>query len=333
MSSPHIPNLDKEFDSKLRPNFLKEFIGHEQLKEKLSVIIQAAKIRGEPMPHCLFHGPPGVGKTTLANILAKEMQTNLHVTSGPSIEKAGDLAGILTNLQEGDILFIDEIHALHRPIEEYLYPAIEDFSLDILLDSGPSARSVKVNLNKFTLLGATTRAGQLSSPLRSRFPYILKVDYYSHEALEQIICRTGKILGLTFDSSSAMEVAMRARGTPRIANNLIQWVRDFAQIKNDAFADIKTVKKALEMLAIDGKGLDEIDIRILKVIIEEYSGGPVGINAIASALGEEVTTISEVYEPFLITQGFLKRTSRGREATKLAYEHLNYSVSESNGRN
>lgn len=315
---------DQEFELKLRPQFLMEFLGHESLKEKLSVIIQAAKMRNEPLPHCLFHGPPGVGKTTLAHIVAKEMQTNLHVTSGPAIEKAGDLAGILTNLQEGDVLFIDEIHALARPIEEYLYPAIEDFSLDLMLDSGPSARSVKVNLNRFTLIGATTRAGQLSSPLRSRFPYSLKVDYYTIGALEEIIVRTGKILGLKFDNFSAKEIAMRSRGTPRIANNLIRWVRDFAQIKNDAFADLITVKKALDMLAIDGKGLDEVDIRILRLIIEEYQGGPVGLAAIASALGEEITTISEVYEPFLITQGFLRRTSRGREATLLAYDHLNY---------
>jgi Holliday junction DNA helicase RuvB len=326
MSSQNVNNFDKEFEFQLRPQFLKEFVGHEQLKEKLSVIIQAAKLRNEPLAHCLFHGPPGVGKTTLAHILSKEMQTNLHVTSGPAIEKAGDLAGILTNLQEGDVLFIDEIHALPRQIEEYLYPAIEDFSLDLLLDSGPSARSVKVNLNRFTLVGATTRAGQLSAPLRSRFPYLLKIDYYTVDALEEVIKRTGKILNLQFDSQSAKEIARRSRGTPRIANNLIRWVRDFAQIKNDAFADLITVKKALDMLAIDGKGLDEIDIKILKLIIEEYQGGPVGISAIASALGEESSTITEVYEPFLITQGFLRRTSRGREATSLAYEHLNYTA-------
>ncbi len=332
MASEKISQLDKELEIKLRPQFLNEFLGHNQLKEKLSVIIQAAKLRQEPLDHCLFHGPPGVGKTTLAHILSKEMQTNLHVTSGPAIEKAGDLAGILTNLQEGDILFIDEIHALHRPIEEYLYPAIEDFSLDLMLDSGPSARSVKVNLNKFTLVGATTRAGLLSSPLRSRFPYSLKVDYYSLDALEKIITRTGMILGLKLDHHSASEIAIRSRGTPRIANNLIRWVRDFAQIKNDASADLITVKKALDMLAIDGKGLDEIDIKILKLIIEEYQGGPVGVSAIASALGEEPTTIAEVYEPFLITQGFLRRTSRGREATKLAYEHLKYSAPTEIGR-
>lgn len=332
MSSIKPSNLDKDFELKLRPQLLNEFLGHEQLKEKLAVIIQAAKMRNEALPHCLFHGPPGVGKTTLAHIVSNEMQTNLHVTSGPAIEKAGDLAGILTNLQEGDVLFIDEIHALARPIEEYLYPAIEDFSLDIMLDSGPSARSVKVNLNKFTLIGATTRAGQLSSPLRSRFPYSLKVDYYTIEALEEIITRTALILDLKFDGNSAVEIAKRSRGTPRIANNLIRWVRDFAQIKNEAFADLITVKKALDMLAIDGKGLDEIDIKILKLIIEEYHGGPVGLSAIASALGEEVSTISEVYEPFLITQGFLRRTSRGREATNLAYEHLKYATPTSDKR-
>ena len=315
---------DPEFEYKLRPQLLIEFLGHEDLKEKLSVIIQAAKLRNEPLPHCLFHGPPGVGKTTLAHIISKEMQTNLHVTSGPAVEKAGDLAGILTNLQQGDILFIDEIHALARPIEEYLYPAIEDFSLDLLLDSGPSARSVKVQLNQFTLIGATTRAGQLSSPLRSRFPYCFKIDYYSLDALQEIVKRTGWILGLEFDSESALEIATRSRGTPRIANNMIRWVRDFAQIKNAAFADLITVKKALDMIAIDGKGLDEIDIKILKLVIEEYDGGPVGIQAIAAALGEEVSTITEVYEPFLIIQGFLRRTSRGREATNLAYEHLKY---------
>lgn len=322
MSRKEISDKDQELELKLRPSFLEEFIGHEKLKEKLSVIIESAKIRNQPLDHCLFHGPPGVGKTTLAHILAKEMNTQLHVTSGPAINKAGDLAGILTNMQHGDVLFIDEIHALSRPIEEYLYPAIEDFSLDVMLDSGPSARSVKLDLNPFTLIGATTRAGQLSSPLRSRFPYSLKVDYYSPKALEQIIVRTAKLLNLSLDPEAAKEISVRSRGTPRIANNIMRWVRDFAFIKNAAVADLNTVKKALDMLAIDGKGLDEIDIKILKVIIEEYHGGPVGINAIASSIGEEAVTIEEVYEPFLITQGFLKRTSRGREVTKLALSHM-----------
>lgn len=322
--SQEIVLRDKEFEKQLRPQSLSEFIGHEPVKEKLDVMIQAAKLRNESLCHCLFHGPPGVGKTTLAHILSKEMNSQLHVTSGPAIEKAGDLAGILTNLQEGDILFIDEIHALHRPIEEYLYPAIEDFSLDIMLDSGPSARSVKVGLNKFTLVGATTRVGQLSAPLRSRFQYSLRIDYYSTEALEEIISRSSSILDLKTDKECITEIALRARGTPRIANNLIRWVRDFSQIKNNSCADLKTVKKALEMLAIDAKGLDEMDLKILKIIIDQYQGGPVGLQAIAAALGEEAMTVAEVYEPYLITQGFLKRTLRGRAATPLAYEHLNY---------
>lgn len=322
MTRHEISNPDQDYELNLRPSYLNEFIGHEKLKEKLSVILNAAKIRKEPLDHCLFHGPPGVGKTTLAHILAKEMGSNLHVTSGPAISKAGDLAGILTNLQKGDILFIDEIHALSRPIEEYLYPAIEDFVLDIMLDSGPQARSVKVNLFQFTLVGATTRAGQLSAPLRSRFPYTLKVDYYSEEALEEIIRRTAHLLQLQLDTTAAQEIAKRSRGTPRIANNIMRWVRDFSFIKNDKIADLNTVKKALEMLAIDDKGLDEIDIKILESIIHDYDGGPVGLQAIASAIGEEALTLEEVYEPFLITQGFLKRTARGREVTKQAVEHL-----------
>ncbi|MCF7806853.1 MAG: Holliday junction branch migration DNA helicase RuvB, partial [Simkaniaceae bacterium] len=265
---------------------------------------------------------PGLGKTTLANILAKEMGTHLVITSGPALEKAGDLAGLLTNLQEGDIIFIDEIHALSRNIEEYLYPALENYSLDLLIDSGTNARSVRVTLNPFTLIGATTRVGLLSSPLRSRFNFVARLDYYTPLELKEIICRSSRILNLNIEEEGAIEISGRSRGTPRIANNLLKWVRDYAQIKNQGRADKIAVKKALDMLAIDHKGLDEMDKKILQVMIEHYNGGPVGIKTLSAAVGEEMQTISDVYEPYLLMQGFIKRTLRGREATPLAYRHL-----------
>lgn len=317
-----LAEADATFDVPLRPQLLSEFVGQEQICERLEVLIGAAKQRGDVLGHCLFSGPPGLGKTTLANILAKEMGTNLVVTSGPAIEKAGDLAGVLTNLKEGDILFIDELHRLNRTVEEYLYPAMEDFALDLMIDSGPSARSVQVKLNKFTLVGATTRTGLITAPMRSRFAFTCRLDYYASLMLEKILSRTARILNLSVDAAALAEVAKRARGTPRIANNLLRWVRDYAQMRTNSKITKEVVELALEMLAIDNRGLDEMDKKILDVIIEHYAGGPVGLNTIAIAIGEEGTTVEEVYEPFLIMQGFLKRTPRGREATALAYQHM-----------
>jgi holliday junction DNA helicase RuvB len=313
---------DKNFESPLRPLALTEFLGQEHLHERLDVFIRAAKQRSEPLGHCLFHGPPGLGKTTLAHILSKSMGTNLVVTSGPVIEKAGDLAGLLTSLKEGDFLFIDEIHRLNRTIEEYLYPAMEDFALDLMIDSGPSARSVQVKLSRFSLIGATTRVGFISSPMRSRFSFICRLDYYPVNVLKEIVLRSAKLLHIAIEPEGALEIATRARGTPRIANNLLRWVRDFAQTRGSGKVDRATAKSALEMLSIDEKGLEEMDKKILSVLIDHYDGGPVGLSTIAIAIGEEPTTLSEVYEPYLIMQGFVKRTPRGREATSLAYQHL-----------
>lgn len=313
---------DEPFEAPLRPQLLEEFFGQEQVRERLDIFLGAALERNEPLGHCLFHGPPGLGKTTLAHIVAKKMGTNLVVTSGPVIEKAADLAGILTNLKEGDILFIDEIHRLNRTIEEYLYPAMERFLLDLMIDTGPAARSVQVKLNRFTLIGATTRSGLLSSPLRSRFGFTTRLDYYPPEVLARIVQRSAHILQLQLEEEGALEIATRSRGTPRIANNLLRWTRDYAQIHRIGNINAATAGAALELLAIDHKGLDEMDKRILSVIIDHYQGGPVGINTIATAIGEEPSTIEEVYEPYLIMQGLIKRTPRGREATKAAFSHL-----------
>jgi holliday junction DNA helicase RuvB len=314
---------DEVFEISLRPQSLMEFSGQDSIRERLEVMIGAAKMRDEPLGHSLFSGPPGLGKTTLANILAKAMGTNIIVTSGAVIEKAGDLAGILTHLKTGDILFIDELHRLNRTAEEYLYPAMEDFVLDIMLDSGPSARSVQVKLNQFTLVGATTRVGLLSGPLRSRFTFSCRLDYYEPELIAKILRRTGKILNIELDHEAAMEIARRSRGTPRVAINLLKWVRDYSQMRTDGFIDRQVVDKALNMLSIDPRGLDEMDKKILEVMIDFYKGGPVGLSSIAVAVGEEGETIEEVYEPYLIMQGFLKRTPRGREVTDLAYQHMN----------
>jgi Holliday junction DNA helicase RuvB len=319
---------DVAFEVPLRPQSLAEFVGQDALRDRLDVFIGAAKKRQEPLGHCLFGGPPGLGKTTLAHILAKAMGTQLVVTSGPVIEKPGDLAGVLTNLKTGDVLFIDEVHRLSRNVEEYLYPAMEDFSLDLIIDSGPNARSVKVKLNPFTLVGATTRMGLLTGPLRSRFGVTFRLDYYSPELLATVVQRTGRILNLAIDAPAALEIGRRARGTPRIANNLLRWVRDFSQMRAGGRLDTDVVRDALEMLAIDSCGLDEMDKKILEVIMDHYRGGPVGLNTLAVAVGEEPQTIEEVYEPYLILQGFIKRTPRGREVTQRAYQHLGKSQSE-----
>ncbi|NGX59348.1 MAG: Holliday junction ATP-dependent DNA helicase RuvB [Chlamydiae bacterium] len=313
---------DPPFDVPLRPKKIIDFLGQDPLKERLGVFIKAAKQRKEPLGHCLFHGPPGLGKTTLAIILSQEMGTQLVSTSGPTIEKAADLAGLLTNLEEGDILFIDEIHRLNRAIEEYLYPAMEDFSLDLLIDSGPSSRSVKVKLKRFTLVGATTRSGLVSSPMRSRFAFSSRLEFYEPEVLSEIITRSAQILQVAILPEAALEIARRSRGTPRIANHLLRWVRDFAQIHHRAPIDLPTAHEALHMLAIDEKGLDEMDKKLLETIIDHHDGGPVGLNTLAIALSEDTSTLSEVYEPYLVKKGFLRHTPRGREVTKRAYEHL-----------
>lgn len=317
-----VAKKDTAFEVPLRPQQLQDFVGQGKVRQRLEIVIHAALQRGEPLGHCLFCGPPGLGKTTLAHIMAKAMGTNLVVTAGPAIEKAGDLAGILTNLQEGDVLFVDEIHQIARPVEEYLYPAMEDFNLDIIIDSGPSARSVQVKLNPFTLVGATTRLGMLSSPLRSRFALNSRLDYYAPEELSSIVERSSRILNVDISPDAALEIASRSRGTPRIANNLVRWVRDYAQVHAGNKVDVSVVQAALTLLAIDELGLDEMDKKILEVLIEQYDGGPAGVKAIAVAVGEEGSTIEEVYEPYLIMQGLLRRTVRGREVTAKGYQHM-----------
>ncbi len=321
---------DDAFEVPLRPQSLTDFLGQDSLRERLEVFIGAARGRAEPLAHCLFSGPPGLGKTTLANILAKAMGTNIVITSGPAIDKPGDLVGILTNLREGDILFIDEIHRLNRTVEEYLYPAMEDYVVDFIIDSGPNARSVQMKLEKFTLVGATTRLGLLTGPLRSRFGITCRLNYYPPHILAGVVTRTSRILNLLIDDECAQEIAARARGTPRVANNLLRWVRDFSQMRTQGRVDPQVVKDALEMLAIDACGLDELDKKILEVLIDHYQGGPVGLGTLAVAIGEERSTLEEVYEPYLILQGFMKRTPRGREATVLAYRHLGRKVPKKN---
>jgi holliday junction DNA helicase RuvB len=317
-----ITQNDKEFEKQLRPLSFNDFKGQKQVIENLVVFVTAAKQRGESLDHVLLHGPPGLGKTTLATIIANELQVNLKVTSGPVLDKPGDLAGLLTNLQEGDVLFIDEIHRLSPVVEEYLYSAMEDFQIDIMIDKGPSARSVQLTLNSFTLIGATTRSGLLTSPLRARFGIKFHLEYYDHEILTGIVKRSAGILNVRIDEEAAVEIARRSRGTPRIANALLRRVRDFAQVKGSGEIDIDITRYGLKALNIDQHGLDEMDNRILSVIIDKFSGGPVGLNTISTAVGEESGTIEEVYEPFLIKEGYLKRTPRGREATEHAYKHL-----------
>jgi Holliday junction DNA helicase RuvB len=310
------------FDVSLRPPAFSEFIGQEKVKERLILMVDAAKLRGDVLTHVLLSGPPGLGKTTLANIVSQAVGSTLHTTSGPQIEKAGDLAGILTNLQKGDILFIDEIHRLHPAIEEYLYPAMEDFRLDIIIDSGPSARSIQLNLPRFTLVGATTRSGMLTAPLRSRFGILNRLDYYTKEELAEIIKRSAGLLDVEIDQAGALEIASRSRGTPRVANALLRWVRDYAQVKANAVINGPVADAALAMIEIDNDGLDEMDKRILEAIIYKFNGGPVGLNSLAVAVGEDASTLEEVHEPFLVMQGFLQRTPRGRIAMGSAYHKI-----------
>jgi Holliday junction DNA helicase RuvB len=322
MISDVLTEPDSALEVTLRPAVFDDFTGQAKVRERLEIAVQAARQRNEAIDHVLLSGPPGLGKTTIANIIAKAMGANMKATSGPTIEKAGDLAGLLTNLDEGDVLFIDEIHRMQKTIEEYLYPAMEDFKLDIIIDQGPNARSVRLNLPRFTLIGATTRSGLLSAPLLTRFGIRERLDYYSVEQIEKIVRRSSRLLNIEIDEAGAKEVARRSRGTPRISNNLLRRVRDYAQVRGDGHIDKDVADKSLAMLEIDEHGLDEMDKRILETIIVKFGGGPVGLSSLAVAVGEESDTIEEVYEPYLIMEGYLNRTPQGRVATELGYQRL-----------
>ena len=327
--SPELENSNEErLENSLRPKTLDEYIGQDKVKENMKIYIEAAKKRGEPLDHCLFYGPPGLGKTTLSNIISNEMNSNIKITSGPAIEKPGDLAAILTNLSEFDVLFIDEIHRLSKSVEEILYPALEDYTLDIIIGKGPSARSIRLDLPKFTLIGATTKAGALTTPLRDRFGIVHRLELYSPEDLTKIIKRSSGILGVRIDEEAAQEIARRSRGTPRIANRLLKRVRDYATVLGNGEIDKKITKHALNKLEIDELGLDDIDRKILETMIVQYNGKPVGIEALATTIGEEVDTIEDVYEPYLVQIGFIARTVRGRQVLPPAYKHLGYEMGE-----
>ena len=313
---------DKAFDTTLRPKKMGEFVGQKKIKENLKVFIEAAHKRKEPMEHLLLHGPAGIGKTTLANIIASEMGVSIRTTSGPAIEKAGDIAAVLTNLEDHDVLFIDEIHRMNRIVEEVMYPAMEDFALDIMIGKGPSAKSLRLDLPKFTIIGATTRIGLLSSPLRDRFGSLHRLDFYSNEDIKKILDRSARILEVKLDEAGATEIARRSRRTPRIANRLLKRIRDYAQVKADGKITLEVTEKALQMLEVDELGLDEVDRKLLKIMIEKFNGGPVGLQALAAVASEEGETVEEVYEPFLMQTGFVVRTPKGRMVTESAYEHL-----------
>ena len=321
-SDKNTTSKDKEFENILRPKSFNDFFGQDQILKNIKVFVKAAKKRSEPLDHVLLHGPPGLGKTTLSHIISTELSSNLKVTSGPVLEKAGDLAGLLTNLEEGDVLFIDEIHRLNKVIEEYLYSAMEDFKIDLMIDSGPSARSVQIKLNPFTLIGATTRSGLLSAPLRSRFSINFRLEYYDKKILTKIVNRSAEILKIPIEEKASLEIASRSRGTPRILNNLLRRVRDFAEVEGDGKITKEITMKSLNSLKIDKKGLDEMDNKIIEAIVTKFNGGPVGIKTIATACGEEANTIEEVYEPFLVQEGYIKRTQKGRVATNISYDHL-----------
>lgn len=322
MITTDVTEEDLPLEGSLRPQTLDEYIGQEKTKKTLKIYIEAAKQRHDALDHVLFYGPPGLGKTTLSGIIANEMGTHMKVTSGPAIEKPGEMAAILNNLQEGDILFVDEIHRLNRQVEEVLYPAMEDFAIDIMIGKGASARSIRLDLPKFTLVGATTRAGLLSAPLRDRFGVMHHLEFYNHKELQTIVLRSAQVLGVEIDTKGAAEIAKRSRGTPRLANRLLKRVRDFAQVKYDGKITEKVAVFALDLLEVDRHGLDQSDRLILRTIIEKFAGGPVGLDTLAASLGEDAGTLEDVYEPYLLQNGFLNRTSRGRMATELAYEHL-----------